>query len=133
MVLSDSLDTGIDMSVFTERLRLLRKARHLSQVRLAELLGINPRTYNRWEKGTSTPQLDTVIKIADVLQVSMDELVGREAVSNEVKIRNHQLHELWQLADSLPDTDQQALITIFDRFVKNVMIEKEMELNGAKR
>ncbi len=133
MVLSDSLGTGMNMSAFIERLRLLRKARHLSQIRLAELLGINPRTYNRWEKGASTPQLDTVIKIADVLQVSMDELVGREAISGEVKISNRQLHALWQQADSLPDTEQQALITVLDRFIKNAMIEKEMELNGAKR
>ncbi|WP_244813445.1 hypothetical protein [Dickeya dianthicola] len=34
----DSLCAGMDMSAFAERLRLLREARNLSQVRLSELL-----------------------------------------------------------------------------------------------
>ncbi|MFZ1873292.1 MAG: helix-turn-helix transcriptional regulator [Chania sp.] len=129
----DSLCTGMDMSAFAERLRLLREARNLSQVRLAELLSVDPRAYNRWEKGASAPHLDTVIKIADVLQVTMDELVGRKPISEEVKIRNHTLHMLWQKADSLPDTDQQALITVLDSFVKKAMVEQAMGLNSAKR
>ncbi|MDC9583314.1 helix-turn-helix transcriptional regulator [Xenorhabdus sp. PR6a] len=129
----DSLCAGLDMTAFAERLRLLREARNLNQVRLAELLGVDPRAYNRWEKGASAPHLETVIKIADVLQVTIDELVGRKAVSDEVKIRNHTLHTLWQKADSLPDTDQQALIVILDSFVKKAMVEQVMGLNNIKR
>ncbi|MDE9590602.1 helix-turn-helix domain-containing protein, partial [Xenorhabdus bovienii] len=113
--------------------RLLREARNLSQVRLAELLGVDPRAYNRWEKGASAPHLETVIKIADVLQVTLDELVGRKAVSDEVKIRNHTLHTLWQKADSLSDTDQQALIVILDSFVKKAMVEQVMGLSNIRR
>ncbi|MCD1125591.1 helix-turn-helix domain-containing protein [Jinshanibacter sp. LJY008] len=124
---------GMDMSAFAERLRLLREARSLSQVRLAELLNVDPRAYNRWEKGTTAPHLDTVIKIADVLQVSIDELVGRKAISDDVKVRNHILHLLWQKADSLPDSEQQALITVLDSFVKKAMVEQAMRLNGVKR
>ncbi|MBD2782929.1 helix-turn-helix domain-containing protein [Xenorhabdus szentirmaii] len=129
----NSLCAGLDMTAFAERLRLLREARNLSQVRLAELLGVDPRAYNRWEKGASAPHLETVIKIADVLLVTIDELVGRKAVSDEVKIRNHTLHTLWQKADSLPDTDQQALIVILDSFVKKAMVEQVMGLNNIRR
>ncbi len=121
-----------DMSVFAERLRLLRESRQLSQVRLAELLGVDPRSYNRWEKDGNAPHLDTIIKIADVLQVSIDELVGRKAVSDDIKIRNHTLNSLWQKADSLPDSDQQALIIVIDSFVKKAMIEKVMNTNKTK-
>ncbi|EDH6260726.1 helix-turn-helix transcriptional regulator [Salmonella enterica subsp. enterica serovar Agbeni] len=127
-----SLFTGMDMSAFAERLRLLREARNLSQVRLAELLNVDPRVYNRWEKGASAPHLDTVVNIADVLQVSMDELVGRRSVTDDVKIRNHTLHALWQKADMLPDSDQQALIAVLDSFVKKAMMEQVMNI-GNKR
>jgi len=34
---------GLEMSEFAERLRLLRESRQLSQVRLAELVGVDPR------------------------------------------------------------------------------------------
>ena len=129
----DSLCAGMDMSAFAERLRLLREARNLSQVRLAELLGVDPRAYNRWEKAATAPHLDTVIKIADVLQVTLDELVGRKAMSEEVKVRNHTLHALWQKADLLPDTDQQALITVLDSFVKKSMVEQAIGFNSHRR
>jgi len=41
---------GLDMSVFAERLRLLRQARNITQARFAELQEVSPRVYNRWEK-----------------------------------------------------------------------------------
>ncbi|RAW91448.1 transcriptional regulator, partial [Photorhabdus sp. S9-53] len=53
--------------------------------------------------------------------------------SDEVKIRNHTLHSLWQKADLLPDTDQQALIVVLDSFVKKAMVEQAMGFNSTKR
>lgn len=116
--------TGLDMSDFAERLRLLREARQLTQSRLAELIAVDPRAYNRWERGTIAPHLDTLIRIADVLQVSLDELVGRKPLSTESRIRNHSLNALWQQADTLPDQEQQALILVIDSFVKKAIVEK---------
>ena len=115
---------GLDMSEFAQRLRLLRESRQLTQVRLAELIEVDARAYNRWERGTIAPQLDTLIRIADVLQVSLDELVGRKPISAEARIRNHSLNSLWQQADILPDQEQQALILVIDSFVKRSMVER---------
>lgn len=115
-----------DMAAFAERLRLLRQGRNMTQARLAELLGISPRSYNRWEKGGNVPHLDTLIKIADILQVSLDELVGRTKTSSEVKIRNHELHSLCQQVDNLADEDQQALIRVMDGLVKKAQMSKLM-------
>jgi transcriptional regulator with XRE-family HTH domain len=91
---------------------------------LAELIEVDPRAYNRWERGTIAPHLDTLIRIADVLQVSLDELVGRKPLSTESRIRNHSLNALWQQADTLPDQEQQALILVIDSFVKKAIVEK---------
>lgn len=115
---------GFDMSEFADRLRLLRESRQLTQVRLAELVEVDPRAYNRWERGTIAPHLDTLVKIADVFQVSLDELVGRKPLSGEARIRNHSLNVLWQQADTLPDQEQQALILVIDSFVKKSLVEK---------
>lgn len=121
------------MSEFAQRLRLLREARQLTQVRLAELIEVDPRAYNRWERGTIAPQLDTLIKIADVLQVSLDELVGRTPASSEARIRNHELNALWQQADMLPDEEQRALILVIDSFVKKALVEKAMGKRSGKQ
>tara|TARA_B100000745_G_scaffold299691_1_gene251114 strand:+ start:143 stop:532 length:390 start_codon:yes stop_codon:yes gene_type:complete len=116
----------LDMSEFSERLKQLRMARNITQARLAELISVDPRVYNRWERGTATPQFDTVIKIADILQVSLDELAGRQPVSTEVKIHNHDLSKLYYQVDDLPDEDQKALVLVIDSFVKKTQMAKVM-------
>lgn len=117
--------TGLlDMSLFSERLKLLRSARNITQTRLAELLEVDPRVYNRWERGSATPQLDTVIKIADILKVSLDELAGRQEPSGDLKIHNHELYNLYQQVDNLSDEDQRALVLVIDSFVKKTQMSK---------
>jgi len=123
----------VDMSVFAERLRLLREARHITQTRLASLLEVDPRVYNRWERGIATPQFDTVVRIADILQISLDELAGRSAAISEPKIHNTELLNLYQQVDSLPDADQQALVLVIDGLVKKSQMEKVVGKRTSKR
>ena len=122
----------IDMSVFSERLKLLRSARNITQARLAELLAVDPRVYNRWERGTATPQFDTVVKIADILQVSLDELAGRTETTTEPKIHNYELLNLYHQVDDLPDEEQQALVLVIDSFIKKTQMSKVVN-KTAKR
>lgn len=112
------------MTIFAERLRLLRQARSITQARLAELVGVSARVYNRWEKGGNVPHFDTIVRLADILQVSLDELAGRKEPSPELKIRNYELQRLCQQCDELPDADQQALIVMMDSLVKKSHMTK---------
>lgn len=118
--------TDLEMARFAEQLRTLRVQRKLSQVRLAELLGVSPRVYNRWEKGAATPHLDTVVQLAELLQVSLDELTGRQKATSEPKIRNHALGSLYREVDKLPDEDQKALLILLDSLVKRNRVEKAL-------
>jgi transcriptional regulator with XRE-family HTH domain len=115
------------MTKFNGRLKLLREARNMTQVRLAKLVGVDPKVYNRWERGFVMPKFEGIVKLADILQVSLDELVGRTAISNETKIRNYELHQLCQQADTFADADQQALIQILDGLVKKTQLSKMTE------
>ncbi len=118
---------GLDMSLFAERLQLLRQARNITQARLAELLKVSPRVYNRWEKGGNVPHFDTIVKIADSLQVTLDALAGRQEPTQELKIRNYQLRQLCEQCDILPDEDQKALIVMMDSLVKKSNVTKVIE------
>jgi len=122
----------IGMEEFAERLRALRTARGLTQTRLAELLGMPARSYNRWERGGHVPHLGMAVKIADILQVTLDELVGRKETTSEVAIRNHELHQLVQEVDALPDEDQRALMTVMDGLVKKTQLAKMMRQRPAR-
>ena len=115
------------MADFSERLKTLRKQRRLTQARLAQLLDISPRVYNRWERGEVTPHFDTVVRIADLLQVSLDELAGRQEVASDPAVHNHRLHTLWRQIDRLPDEDQEALVIVLDSLVKRAKFAKVMQ------
>ena len=117
---------NINMTVFSERLKSLREERGLTQTRLAELLVADPRVYNRWERGTATPQLDTVVKIALILQVSIDELAGIKEPVSVPLVHNPKLRTLLNDVDSLTDEDQQALIILMDSLLKRSKINRVM-------
>ena len=115
-----------NMERFAERLKQLRSARKMTQTRLAQLLEVSPRVYNRWENGVATPHLDTVVRIADILDVSLDELAGRKATNGEANIHNPELHRLYKKVDQLSDEDQKALLVVLDSLVKRSRMRRVM-------
>ena len=70
---------------FVERLKELRKQAHLTQVELAKRLGIGQSSYADWERGKKKPTQENLVKIAQILDVSIDYLVGNsEEKSDEL-------------------------------------------------
>lgn len=61
---------------FSERLKDLRKQAGLTQVDVAEKLGISQPAYASWERGVKKPTQDNLVKIAQILNASVDYLVG---------------------------------------------------------
>ncbi len=61
---------------FAERLKELRKQANLTQVELAKRLGIGQSSYADWERGKKKPTQENLVKISQVLNVSIDYLVG---------------------------------------------------------
>lgn len=61
---------------FSERLKNLRKQAHLTQTDVAEKLGISQQAYASWERGVKKPTQDNLVKISQILNVSIDYLVG---------------------------------------------------------
>lgn len=120
------LPTPWFMANFAQRLKELRTARNLTQTRLAELLTVSPRVYSRWETGDVTPHFDTIVRLADTLGVSLDELAGRKEVSTETTIRNPELNRLYRKVNQLPDEDQKALVAVLDSLVKRARVSKVM-------
>lgn len=58
-----------------EKLLALRTEKELSQEDLAEQLGVSRQSVSKWETGQSVPDLDKIIKLADLFGVTVDELV----------------------------------------------------------
>ena len=70
---------------FSERLKELRKKANVTQVEVAEKLGISQPAYASWERGIKKPTQENLVKIAQVLNASVDYLVGNsEEKSDEL-------------------------------------------------
>lgn len=59
------------------KLKVLRKRKNLSQQTVADLLGVTRQAYGYYESGARNPDPITLGKIADILEVSVDEILGR--------------------------------------------------------
>lgn len=62
---------GFDRKRFTE----LRKKRGISRSTLARLAGLSVSTINRWESGSRGPQVNTLKAVADVMGLTMSDLI----------------------------------------------------------
>ncbi len=62
--------------MLSENLKNLRMKRGLSQEELAEKVNVVRQTVSKWEKGLSVPDSELLIRLADVLGVSVGQLLG---------------------------------------------------------
>jgi len=116
-----------DMNGFAQRLKEIRESRGLTQISLAELVDVSPRVYNRWERGNAVPRLDFLVRLADILQVTLDELTGREDLENvEFRVHNPKLHRLYRQVDKLSEEDQGALVVLLDSLIKRSQVSQVM-------
>lgn len=61
-----------------ERIQMLRKEKKMSQNDLAEKLDVSRQSVSKWETDTAKPELQKLILMAELFQVSLDELVSSE-------------------------------------------------------
>ena len=66
------------MDSFRHILTELRKTNKMTQRDVADRLGISQPSYIRYENGKSEPTIENLIKLADLFDVSLDYLCGRE-------------------------------------------------------
>ena len=63
---------------FNENLKIARERKGISQKDMAENIGVAKSTYSLYESGNREPNVQTIKKMADFLNVSADELLGIE-------------------------------------------------------
>lgn len=64
--------------MFSKRLNETRKNKGFTAQKMADQLGLALRSYQFYEGGKRSPSLDTLVKIADILNVPTDYLLGRD-------------------------------------------------------
>ena len=107
-----------------ERLKQARIDRNMKQYEIAKELNITNAAYSQYESDKRQPDYDTLVQIADILDVSTDYLLGRTD-KKEIKVVQYDDMAIHQEKDSLPLTDDQL------KFLKD-LIKKEIEEDKEK-
>ena len=97
--------------MFSENLKAYRKAKGPTQEELAVRLHGVRQTVSKWEKGLSVPDADLLVRLAEVLEVSVSQLLGAgvppEApadqvaeqlarINEQLAIKNRRAKRIWQ-------------------------------------
>ena len=67
-----------------------RKEKNLTQMQLAEKLGITDKAISKWERGVSMPDTSIMLELCDILGISVNELLSGEKINME---NNNQKNE----------------------------------------
>ncbi|OEH91080.1 helix-turn-helix domain-containing protein [Bacillus solimangrovi] len=78
------------MTTIAEKIKSRRIDKDLTQQAFADLLNVSRSTVSNWETNRNYPDLDTLVKISDLLDISLDNLLREEEkmvneITNEVK------------------------------------------------
>ena len=65
------------MEQLAKNLLALRGAKKLSREKVSRILELSAKTYERYEKNEREPTAPTLVKLADLYGVTLDQLVGR--------------------------------------------------------
>lgn len=100
--------------MLSENLKAIRKSKGLTQEETAVRLHVVRQTVSKWEKGLSVPDAETLVKIADLFEVSVSELLGTgldsessidvndiaeqlAGINEQLMIKNRRSRRIWKI------------------------------------
>jgi transcriptional regulator with XRE-family HTH domain len=105
-----------------ERIRQLRTERNWSQAELADHVGSDARGISRYEAGRITPSLDTLVRIAEVFNVSIDYLAVDDTPRRPLRVDDPGLTEHLAQAHELGPDDRASLLNVLDALLTKTRV-----------
>ena len=97
------------------RIKAAREKKQLTQEQLAELVDLSTMHVSVIERGVKLPKLETLINIANVLDVSADVLL-QDVINNRTEIFSS---EVSTLMNKLPQEDQRRVLAALRSFIES--------------
>jgi len=111
-----------DLTDFGKRLVNLRKAAGYTQTELANELGVTQRMISYYEVHSEYPPSALLPKLAQVLNVTADQLLGLKPMKKSKK-PDTRLQRRFQQIEKLPTKDRRQLTQLIDTFIKAAQIQ----------
>ena len=104
----------MDSKPIGRRIKLAREAEKLTQEQLAEMVDLSPMHVSVLERGQKPPKLETLIKLANILDVSGDFLL-QDVIAYSKTIPST---EVTLLISSLPENEQNRILQSVRAYVE---------------
>lgn len=105
--------------IFGQRLAFIRKRKGLSQQRLAQLLGTTRHMIDYYERRADNPTLDFIQRAAEVLSVSVPDLLGQQPLQSRAKPGPApQLQLRFDEVRRLPRKHQEFILKFIDTYLE---------------
>jgi len=110
--------TAEGLDTIAQRLVRLRKERGLTQAQMAERLGVSQPVVSDYERGGLRLHGELILKVAEILDVTADQLLGIETKAPPKKRGpQSQLEKQMAAIAGLPRKEQQQLLAVVQAFV----------------
>lgn len=110
--------TAEGLETIAQRLVRLRKERGLIQTQMAKRLGVSQPVVSDYERGGLRLHGELILKVAEILDVSANELLGLDAKAVPKKRGpQSQLEKQMAAIASLPRKEQQQLLAVVEAFI----------------
>ena len=101
-----------------ERIATLRKARDITQIQMAEILGVSQQTVNSYEVGRRRVPASALVTLSEALEVSLDELLGRAKSVSGKRGPTSKLQQQMERVSNLPRTKQKFVMQMLDAVIQ---------------
>lgn len=112
-----------ELTDFGRRLVALRKNAGYTQVELAKELGVTQRMVSYYEGQSEYPPAALLPKLAKLLNVTADELLGLEPIK-KARQSDTRLQRRFQQIEKLPTKEKRQLVQVIDTFLKAAQLSE---------
>ena len=115
------------MTGFAENLKKIRAQKGISQEELSKKIAIHPVQFSRYERAQSVPSIEIVQKIADALEVTIDELVyGDQNNKAEQNIKDRELLNLFSKIQLLNDRQKETVKDFLSAYILKADLKEKL-------
>lgn len=111
-----------------DNLKTLRKQKKLSQQRLADILHISQQSVYKYENDITTPDIETLLNMADFFDTSVDYLIGHTEIPHKIEpVADYSLNadeqQIIQKYRKLPASNRKLIQITLDELLYNINLK----------
>ena len=108
-----------------DKIKELRRKRNMSQTELGNLVSIHYSHIGKYENNQQVPSTETLKKIADVFEVSVDYLLDDESASSvKVSFQDEDLLRDFKAIEKMPENDKKTIKELINAFIVKNQIKQ---------